>query len=98
MFKVGDKVTCKTAVPAYYSDYGGNPKMMFIPGTVGTVVCIAPKVRIIRHGPQHDSKEEMLVVDYDCPVTGKLQRTSLNLCNAMACESPARVSPGRCES
>jgi hypothetical protein len=83
MFKPGDKVACKIEVPAYYSEYGSNPKMTFKPGMVATVVCIAPKVRIITCGPEHDSKNTMLVVDYDCPVTRKVQRTSLNLCNAI---------------
>lgn len=80
--KPGDQVTCLHPVDAYYSDYGGNPKMVFQPGMTGTVASIAPKVRIVRGGPEHDGKDEFLVVDYQCPVTNQQQRVGLNFCNA----------------
>lgn len=80
-FKPGDKVTCKIPVEAYYSDYGGNPKMVFQPGMTGTVAAIAPKVRIVK-GPQYDGKDEFLVVDYHAPETNNQERVSLNFCNA----------------
>lgn len=35
--KIGDKVTCRHPEEAYYSEYAGNPKVMFEPGMVGTV-------------------------------------------------------------
>ena len=79
----GDRVTCKIPVDAYYSDYGTNPKMVFDTGMVGVVNSIAPKVCIVRHGPEHDGKDEFLVVDYVCPVTNETQRVGLNFCNAI---------------
>jgi len=82
--KPGDQVTCKHPVEAYYSDYGTNPKMVFQPGMVGTVKSIAPKVRIVRHGPEHDGKDEFLVVDYHAPETDQTERVGLNFCNAIS--------------
>ena len=84
--QIGDKVTCKVPVEAYYSNYGGNPIMVFRPGMVGTIAAIAPKVRNTPkqlRDKAHDSKADMLVLDYDCPVTGKQQRASLNYCNTV---------------
>ena len=34
---IGDTVTCKTPVRAFYSDYAGNPEVIFRPGMVGVV-------------------------------------------------------------
>jgi hypothetical protein len=85
-FAVGDKVSCKVPVEAYYSNYGGNPIMVFRPGMVGTIASIAPKVRNTPkrlRDKAHDSKADMLVIDYDCPITGQLQRASLNYCNTV---------------
>jgi hypothetical protein len=79
--QVGDKVTCKLAEPAYYSNYGGNPVMIFKPGMVGTVATIAPKVRKVK-GPGCDGKDDFLVVDYHAPETNATQRVGLNFCNA----------------
>ena len=81
--KVGDTVTCRIAVEAYYSHYGTNPCMIFKPGMLGIVKSIATKVRIVNYGPQNDGKDEFLVVDYNCPITGKQQRVGLNFCNAI---------------
>jgi len=39
-FKVGDKVTVKTPVEAYYSGYAGNPKCITEPGEIGIVGAI----------------------------------------------------------
>ena len=80
--KCGDKVTCKVATEAYYSNYGGMPRMTFQPGMVGVVKAIAPKVRLTA-GPGQDRKLYFLVVDYDCPVTSKTQRVGLCFCNAV---------------
>lgn len=38
--RIGDKVTSKQIVPAYYSDYAGNPTCDFGPGMVGIVKTI----------------------------------------------------------
>lgn len=35
---IGDKVTCKRPVSAYYSKYAGNPECYFNPGMIGIVV------------------------------------------------------------
>jgi hypothetical protein len=76
-------VTCRYEVPAYYSEYGGNPLTIFKPGMVGVVTAIAPKVRRVGYPPAHDLRDEFLVVDYAHPTTGKLQRVGLNFCNAI---------------
>lgn len=83
----GDKVTCKVAVEAYYSNYGPNPRIEFLPGMVGIVAAIVPKVRIVR-GPQHDGKDEMVVIDFHCPTTNKQQRASLDFCNVKVYHEP----------
>ena len=79
--QVGDRVTCKIAVDAYYSDYNGNPRWLFEPGMVGTVAVVAAKVRIV-DGPQYDDRDQMLVIEYRDPDTDDLRRASLNFCNA----------------
>jgi len=80
--QVGDKVTCKIATSAYYSNYGGNPVLTFLPGMVGTVASIAPKVRKVK-GPGLDGKDDFLVVDYPAPETGKTERVGLDYVNAV---------------
>lgn len=40
IMRVGDMVTCKEAVPAFYSKYAGNPEVVFRPGMIGTVGAI----------------------------------------------------------
>lgn len=80
--KPGMRVTCKYAVPAYYSKYAGNPEMLFRPGMIGIVASITPKVRIIGDPPTHDKNPMFLVVDYAAPETGKTERVGLNFCNA----------------
>jgi hypothetical protein len=80
--QVGDRVTCKIPVEAYYSDYSGRPKMVFDTGLVGVVAHNdTAKVCIVRHGPQHDGKDTFVCVDYVCPVTNEIQRVGLNHCN-----------------
>ena len=80
--KVGDKVTCLIQKSAYYSNYCGNPVMVFKPGMVGIVAAIAPKVRMVK-GPGRDGKPNFLVVDYTAAETGKTERVALNYCNAV---------------
>lgn len=79
--KVGDLVTCKVAVPAYYSDCYGNPRMTFEPGMTGVVVAISPKVCVVS-GESSDRRQHFLVVDFLLPPHGT-QRTGLNFCNAV---------------
>ena len=35
--QIGERVTCRTPVEAYYSRYAGNPECWFEPGDVGIV-------------------------------------------------------------
>lgn len=77
---IGDKVTCKIAVAAYYSNYNGLPVVNFMPGMAGVVKSIAPKVMIVK-GPEYDGKEDFLVVDFEA--NGKIERVGLNFCNAV---------------
>ena len=35
--QIGDRVTCKVRVNAYYSNYGGNQECWFEPGEVGII-------------------------------------------------------------
>ena len=80
---IGDSVTCKHEVPAYYSNYGGNGHLIFKPGMIGIVASIAPKVHLVKKGntdPRWDRVIDFLVVDYQ-DETGKIQRVGLNYCN-----------------
>ena len=93
--KPGEKVTCKHAVEAYYSDYGVNKgkKIEFKPGMIGIIAAIAPKVtrpmpfgpvyggEPVSKDPRFDRKTTFLVVDYVVPEHGE-QRVGLNFCNA----------------
>lgn len=79
--KPGDKVTCKIAEEAYYSNYAGRPRTVFNPGDIGTVACIAPKVRITS-GISKDKKDTFLVVDYT-DAYGMMHRVGLNHINAV---------------
>ena len=83
--KPGDRVTCLLPEPAYYSGYGGRPEMIFRPGMVGTVKSVAPKVCIVS-GPGRDRRPDFLVVDYEAPETGKVERVGLNYANAKKVE------------
>lgn len=45
LFEVGDKVELLKDHEPYYSDYGGNPKVIVHKGTIGTVMVVnAPSV------------------------------------------------------
>ena len=81
-FTIGDRVTCRVAVQAYYSQYNGNPTWEFKPGMVGVIATISPKVSRLTTPipPRYDASDEMLVVDY---LDGDTQRRcSLNFINA----------------
>ena len=71
----GQGVTCKKAVEAYYSNYGGNPVMIFHPNMRGEFQKLAPKVR--------GKNEDFAVVDYYCPITEKTQRVGLDISNLL---------------
>lgn len=75
------RVTCKHEVEAYYSNYGGLPKLIFKPGMKAYVKSITPKVRISGQQPTNDTKEYFLVCDYFAPETNSFQRVGLNFCN-----------------
>jgi len=83
MFSVGDVVTCRFPVHAYYSAYGGGPAIVFKPGMRAKVKSITPKVTMTGEPPVHDRKQYMLVCDYLAPETGRTERVSLNFCNAV---------------
>lgn len=80
---LGMRVTCRVAVPAYYSGYGGKPVMVFRPGMIGIISRIAPKVvkTVPNKAAGIDGCNTFAVVDYDCPETGQSERVGLNLCN-----------------
>ncbi len=45
-FKIGDRVSLTEPLEAYYSNYGGNPKVIITPDLVGTIGAIdCPSVR-----------------------------------------------------
>jgi len=82
--QIGDKVTCKHELPAYYSNYGGNGHLIFKPGMIGTVAAIAPKVCLVKKGnvnPRWDRVADFLVVDYQDEI-GVTRRVGLDYCNA----------------
>lgn len=83
---VGDQVTCLVADEAYGSDYGmyKAKKIWFMPGMVGIVASIAPKVTKPHKAlkdPRFDQADDFLVVDY-IDHEGKQQRVGLHFCNA----------------
>ena len=79
----GDVVTCRYEVHPYYSAYGGKPAMVFRPGMEALVHNVVPKVCITGEPPVHDRSPMMLVCDYVAPETEKVERVSLNYCNAV---------------
>lgn len=74
---IGQKVTCKIAVPAYIPDR----HIYFQPGMIGVIVDEMPKV-CIKKGPGLDGRDTFFVIDFQHE--GKLYRTSLNLCNLVS--------------
>lgn len=77
----GSKVTVAWPVSSYYSNYGGNPVMMFRPGMTAVIGGIAPKVRVIGQKPENDTKVYFVYADYQCPETNRLERVGINFCN-----------------
>lgn len=82
---IGQKVTCRFPVNAYYSNYGLNKgkHIIFSPGMIGEVVAITPKVSLPNPGKLPDGidrKPDFVVVDYLDESRTK-QRVGLNFCN-----------------
>ena len=75
MFPVGAQVSTKQEREAYYSNYAGNPKMVFKPGMVGTVGAVdVPYVS----NKNNNFYESFVCVDFLEPQTGKIQRVGLS--------------------
>lgn len=74
--KVGDRVTVKERVEAYYSNYGGNPAMFLEPGMSGVVGAVdVPSVR--------REKVSFVCVDFLCSATHRIERAAVfyhNIC------------------
>lgn len=85
-FKVGDTVTCLRQTHAYFSKRNGNPEMIFKPGMVGKVMAIQPKKKLF--AASWESKVSyLLIVNYDCPQTGKTQAVGLDFYNTAKADS-----------
>jgi hypothetical protein len=72
MIKLGDKITTKREVAAFYSCYGGNPKIVFSPDMIGTVGAV--KIPVVRNTTGHTYYH---CIDFLSPVTGKMERCAL---------------------
>ena len=70
-WNIGDTVTPKVAVPAYYSGYGGQPVSYLNPGIPAVVENIVP--------PVTGNRRYLVVVDYDD--NGTTRRASLHADN-----------------
>jgi hypothetical protein len=93
---IGDKVTCKHEIHAYYSAYGGNPAMIFRPGMVATVKHIPPKVTNSawkRDPARYDRSQYFLCCDYEAPETGSEQRVGLDYVNCVIVERGGADGP-----
>lgn len=81
--KIGDTVTVKAPVEAFYSNYAGNPVMVLNPGVIGTVGAIhVPVVNNSNHRPYG----EYVCVDFLEEKTGKIQRASVSYDNIIVQE------------
>lgn len=83
---IGQQVTCKHPVEAYYSNYGLNKGVVieFKPGMSGIVKSVSPKVCLPAKGgklpPGIDRKLDSVIIDFNDEL-GHPQRCSLNFCN-----------------
>lgn len=77
----GTLVTCKVAISAHYSNYGGRPEIMLQPGTPCRVHASVPKVRMTAPDTAHDDKGYFLVVDFHSATTKQIERAGLNFIN-----------------
>lgn len=85
-WKVGDFVSPKETVEAYYSGYGGRPKQALQTWQVGRVSAIAPKVRMNRY----DREPYMLIVDFIGHRDEMVWKVSITLKNAIKQTEPDR--------
>lgn len=89
--EVGDRVTTKIPEEGYYSNYGGNPEIVFNPGDVGVV--INPKVPKVRKSSGGDF---FVLVEFE--QHGKPQRVGMDLINLEKVvddvEKEAQTPPG----
>lgn len=74
-FPKGANVTTSEEVEAYYSNYAGNPKMVFKPGMIGTVGAVNVPYVTNRNNNYYDS---FVCVDFLEPQTGRIQRVGLS--------------------
>jgi len=69
----GDTVTALAPVAAYYSNYGGRPRIVFSPGMLATVARIQSNNVICSDA----YKDCSVVVDFMSEATGKMERAAL---------------------
>lgn len=79
-YPVGTKVTCNYPTKPYeYFSIPEKQRCLFTPGMIGTIVDIAPKVRIITPDESHDLRSKFYCVDF---IHNKQKyRVGLNHCN-----------------
>jgi len=68
--KIGDVVTCRKPVEAYYSSYGIKPRILFRPRQVGIVSAVGVP-SVWRDGVM------FTCVDFFAPETGQTERCAL---------------------
>jgi len=71
--KEGDTVTALAPVAAYYSNYGGRPRIVFSPGMLATVAHIK-STNVIYSDAYKDCS---VVIDFISEATGKTERAAL---------------------
>jgi hypothetical protein len=87
--RVGDKVTC------LYEVWSNDEQARFSPGTVGTVIAIAPKVLILKYADPryYDQCPDFVVVEF-ADRDGKRRICGLNFVNVHVIER-AGVKKGK---
>ena len=70
-WKVGDTVTCRRTIPAYYSGYGPQAVSNLTPGTPAIIAAIVP--------PVTGNRKYLVIVDYDDGAT--VRRAALHTDN-----------------
>lgn len=75
---IGDKVRVIETVPAYYSEYAGNPKIELTRDIIGTVAA----VRVPYPSVPRDAKyDEFCCIDFISPATGRKERAGVDYSN-----------------
>ncbi len=83
---IGDTVHVIDTIAAYYSEYGGRPKIELTPDILGIVSAV--EVPYVRHGSQYDHKYEVFVcVDFISPATGRIERAGVDYGNLQKVEA-----------